>query len=316
MMRQFLSGLFIIACVLSASGQKVGLVLSGGGSRGLAHIGVLKALEDNDIPIDYIAGTSMGAIVGGLYAAGYSPEEIALIVNSGEFRRWASGKLDEKYIYFFKQPPPDASWITMKFDYDSTFQTRFPTSIIAPYQMDFAVVELFSRADALAKGNFDSLFVPFRCVGADIEAGKAVTFSNGNLGKSIRASMTFPFYFKPIKINGKLIFDGGIYNNFPTDVMTEDFNPDFIIGSAVVQNFDPPDEDNVLSHIENMITSKTNYEEIGKNGVLIKPNVRDISILDFSNPAEIIDSGYWATIHIADSLKKMIMRRLPHNELR
>jgi len=148
--------------------QKVAVVLSGGGAKGVTHIGVLKALEESGIPIDYIAGTSMGAIIGGLYASGYSPDQMLQIINTDEFTNWITGKLDPKYTYFFRQGQPDPSWISFKFKYDSILQTKLPTNLISPIRMDFAFLELFSEASAVASQDFDKLMVPFRCVAADI----------------------------------------------------------------------------------------------------------------------------------------------------
>lgn len=275
--------------------QKVAVVLSGGGARGTAHIGVLKALEEEKIPIDYIAGTSIGAIIGGLYASGYTIKEMEDLVASDEFKNWANGKIDEKYIYYFKQSEPDASWATIKFNYDTVLETEIPTNLVSPYQMDFALNEIFSPASAASNYNFDSLFIPFRCVAADISENKPYILRKGDVGNAIRASMTFPFYFKPIKIDGKLLLDGGMYNNFPSDVVYNDFFPDIIIGSKVADNYDPPTTNDLISQIGNMLMAKTRYTVICDNGILIEPNVEDIGLTNFSNATENIDSGYVAT---------------------
>ncbi len=216
--------------------QKVGIVLSGGGAGGLAHIGVLKALEEKNIKIDYISGTSVGALVGGLYASGYSPDDIQQLVLSDKFQRYAKGELEEKNQFHYKKNSETASWFTYKFGFDSDLTTYIPTNLINSIPIDFYMMELFTPASVIAKNNFDSLFIPFRCVAADIENKKSVVFKDGNLHTSIRASMTYPFYLKPISINGKFLFDGGLYNNYPVDVMKNDFNPDFIIGSIVTSN--------------------------------------------------------------------------------
>src|SRR5674476_368293 len=108
----------------TAFAQKVGLVLSGGGAKGVAHIGVIRALEDNGIPIDYITGTSMGAIIGGLYAAGYSPDQMEEIITSKDFGNWVSGQMDPEYTYFFKKEDPNPSWINLRFNYDSVLTTN------------------------------------------------------------------------------------------------------------------------------------------------------------------------------------------------
>jgi len=314
-MNKFFKFIFIIYLITNtAFSQKVGLVLSGGGAKGIAHIGVIKALEEQGIPIDYIAGTSMGAIIGGLYAAGYSPEEMKNIFLSEEFPKWISGKIDSKYIFYFKKEAPNASWIDIRFSYKNTLKPKLPTNIVSPQQMDFAFLEIFSGANAVAKSNFDSLMIPFRCVASDIYRSRAVVLKNGDLGKAIRASMTFPFYFKPIKINNTLMFDGGMFNNFPTDVMYNDFFPDIIIGSKVAGNYDKPEEDDIVSQLQNMLMEKTDYTTICENGVLINPNIRKIKLLDFSNVSEFIDSGYVQTIRNISKIRSFVNDSLSKDE--
>lgn len=294
----------------NSKAQKVGLVLSGGGAKGLAHIGVIKALEENGIPIDYITGTSMGAIVGAAYAAGYSPIELERIVTSDEFLDWAFGRIPNEYNFNFKKNENDASWIDLKFKYDSIISPLLPTNIIASHAMDLAFMQIFSQAAAKANYNFDSLFVPFRCVASDVYANKPVVFSSGDLGSSVKASMTVPIYFKPITINGRLMFDGGIYNNFPIDVMQHDFNPDYIIGCNVASNSLPPSEDNILLQIENMIVSNTNYTVPDSNGILIEPDVKRYKIMDFNFASELIKIGYDAAIAKMPYIKKKIPVRV------
>ncbi len=196
--------LFVFA--FSATAQKVGLVLSGGGAKGVTHIGVIRALEEDGIPIDYITGTSMGAIIGGLYASGYSPDEMEALLTSPDFYYWVSGSIDEKYTYFFKKTRPDASWAEFRFRIDSILTPSIPSNIVSPVLMDFAFMKIFAGASAAANYNFDSLMVPFRCMASDIALTESVILSKGDLGSSIRASMTFPFYFKPIRIDGRLLF--------------------------------------------------------------------------------------------------------------
>ena len=309
MKRSQITGIFVIlffAGNLELSAQKVGVVLSGGGAKGSAHVGVLKALEDNCIPIHYIAGTSMGAIVGSMYASGYSPEQIEKIITSEEFLNWAKGTVDDRYIYFFKQDDPDASWINLKFNYDSILSYKLPTNIISPYQVDFGFMYFLATAGAAANNNFDSLFIPFRCVAADIADKKAVIFSEGNLAEAVRASMTYPFYFKPIKINGKLLWDGGMYNNFPADVMYRDFFPDIIIGCNVASNSEPPDENDIMSQIENMLTTNTNYDVICENGVMIQPKLPKVSEFEFQKAKELIRLGYEAAIAKIPEIRKFV----------
>ena len=139
--------IFILA-VFSANAQKVGLVLSGGGAKGLAHIGAIRALEEKGIPIDYIAGTSIGAIVGGLYAAGYSTEEMEAIFCNPEFDNILTGKMEGDYYFFFKQQEVNSTWLQLKFDMDSAiFLPSLTFNIVSPHQMDFAFMEYFSKSD-------------------------------------------------------------------------------------------------------------------------------------------------------------------------
>ena len=297
-------------------GQKVGLVLSGGGARGLAHIGVIKALEENNIPIDYITGTSMGAIIGGLYASGYSPEEMETLFKSDDFKNWSKGKIPPRYIYFFKQLDENPSFIDLDFARNKEkMQLALPTNLIPSGQMDFGFMELFSPANALAGNNFDHLFIPFRCVATDIYRGEPVIFKDGDLGSAIRASMTFPFYFRPIEIDSVLLFDGGLVNNFPCDVMYEDFHPDFMIGSAVGFKDNKPKKDDIKLQIENMMVRKNNYFIPDSFGITIKSPVDHITLFDFDRLPEAEKVGYESTMARMKEIKSRISRRVDLNKL-
>lgn len=295
--------------------QKVGVVLSGGGASGLAHIGVLKALEENNIPIDYITGTSIGAFVGALYASGYSPAQIETFIRSDAFREKAYGNIEKNYSYYFRKEEADASLINIKLSLDSAFETNLPTNLISTIAIDFTLMELFAQATAAANYNFDSLFIPFRCLASDIEAKESVVFMNGDIGQAIRASITYPFYMRPISMDGRLLFDGGLYNNFPSDVMYEDFFPDVIIGSNVTENVPPPTEDNLILQVRNMFISKTNYNVLCESGIFIEPEVKEIGLFDFDNPQQIIDSGYSATIRQLEQIRHSISRKSSIDDL-
>lgn len=290
--------------------QKVGVVLSGGGTAALAHVGFLKVLEENNIPIDYIAGNSMGALVAGMYAAGYSPAEMEQFFISEDFYQMAEGKIDEKYLFYFKEKEANGSWANVRLSPGKPLQYAIPTNIISPVVMDFRMMEGLAGAAAVSEYNFDSLFVPFRCVAADIEAKKAVTFKKGNLSKAIRASMAFPFYLKPVTIDGKIYFDGGLYNNFPADVMYEDCFPDLILGSNVAANPPPPDEDDIISQIKTMLVGKTNFSPVCENGIIIEHPLEDISTFDFHKNKEALKAGYIETLKRIDEIKASVERRL------
>lgn len=309
---------FCSASVLRA--QKVGLVLSGGGAKGMTHIGIIRALEENDIPIDYIAGTSMGAIIGSLYAMGYSPDDMEALVGSPEFRSWYTGTIEPEYQYYFKRnrQTPEFFNIHFSFKKDSLRRVKpqfLPTSMVNPVQMNVVFVELFAQATAASGGNFNNLFIPFRCVASDVYNKKALIMRDGDLGDAVRASMSFPFVFSPIEVDSVLAYDGGIYNNFPTDVMREDFQPDVIIGSVVAANPGKPKENNLMSQLENMIMQKTDYSIPDSLGLVMSFKYNDVSLLDFDRLKELHDIGYNRTMSMMDSIKARIHRRVDHEDI-
>ena len=172
----------------------VGVVLSGGGAKGLYHIGVLEALEKSGVPIDYIAGTSMGSIIGALYAAGYSIEEMRELVLSGVVQQWVSGRIDPTvYMPYYRQMGNSPSFINLWLDLADEKQTfQLPKNLISSTQIDMALIELFAPASTAAKDNFDQLMVPFLCVAADMNQRKPVTLDEGSLPEAIRSSMAIP----------------------------------------------------------------------------------------------------------------------------
>jgi NTE family protein len=306
--------LFSLPCF--SQREKVGVVLSGGGAAGMAHIGVLKALEENHIPIDYITGTSAGAMIGCMYAMGYTPAQMEKLVKSQEFRDWTYGNLDDRFTYFFKKKDGNASWAIFKLSLDSSFTANLPTNIISSVPIDFALMEMTAKAAAAAHYNFDSLMVPFRCLASDVESKKSVVFRKGDLGQAIRASMSYPFYLHPITVDGKILFDGGLYNNFPTDVMYHDFYPDFIIGSNVAGKWHAPDEDNLLSQLRAMLMSETSFISPCENGIIIEPKANEVGLFNFDKAQPVIDSGYAATMRSMDKIKASVERRVETEELR
>ena len=316
MRRFFIFSLLIFGAVQISYGQKVGLVLSGGGAKGLAHIGVIKVLEANHIPIDYITGTSMGAIIGGLYAAGYTTDEMEELFRSDEFYFWSTGKIQQEYRYFFKQPEENPGWIDLRLEKrDNKVRVLPPTNIIPQWQMDFTFMELMAPTTAISRGNFDRLFVPFRCIATEVHRNKQVVLGKGDLGEAIRASMTFPLYFKPIKIDGELLFDGGIVNNFPHDVMKEVFKPDIIIGSKVVPDPQDAEADDIIRQITNMVQRPTDYDILPEDGILLETDVPQVGILDFQKLDLIVEAGTKTTYAMIDSIRRRISRRVDNDEL-
>jgi len=321
-MEMFRKSLFLLTFILSmfcAKAQKVGLVLSGGGAKGLAHIGVLKALEENNIPIDYITGTSMGGIVGAMYAAGYSPLQIEKIALSTDFQDWVSGKYKSDYSFYFQKNNTNAAILTAKLSADTSLRISFRPNLINDIPLNFALLELFSQASSIAKDNFDNLFVPYRCMVSDVLSQKSITVSKGSLAEAVRATMTVPLVYRPIKLNEKYVFDGGLYNNFPADIMKSEFKPDFIIGANVsskIFNEYPKNDDRLMNRfLIYMFLSKSDSTLVGENGVYIQPELADYTITNFAPVAELIKRGYDATMADMDRIKKSISRRVSQTEL-
>lgn len=314
-----LPGMFLLLLCTAVQAQKVGLVLSGGGAKGMTHIGIIRALEENDIPIDYIAGTSMGAIIGSLYAMGYSPDEMEALLRSPDFKRWYSGKVEPRYEYYFKKNEPTPEFFNIRFSVRDSLRVKafkIPANMVSPIQMNLVFVGLFAQATAACSGDFDKLFVPFRCVASDVYNKRALTMRDGDLGDAVRASMSFPFVFKPIEIDSVLAYDGGIYNNFPVDVMREDFHPDIIIGSVVAANPAKPKENDLMSQLENMVMQKTDYSIPDSLGILMAFRYDDVNLLDFDRLKELHDIGYKRAAGMMDSIKSRIHRRVSADDIR
>ncbi len=314
-MRKTLVLFLIILLPKLSAAQSVGLVLSGGGAKGLVHIGVIRALEEKGIPIDYIAGTSMGSIIGGLYAAGYTTEEMEAIFRSDEISLWMNGEVDSRYMYFFKKSQPNSTWLQINFSLDSSlFTPTIPTNFISPKQMDLAFVEIMGAADAVSGGDFNRLMVPFRCNATDIGQRKEVVFRSGPLKDAVRASMSFPFVFKPLVLDSCILYDGGMMNNFPTHIMEEDFHPDYTIGVIASQMFSSnPTEEDLISIISSMITEPNRTEAtMNGKGIILKPPVpNDLGVTDFANGVSLIDVGYRYALQFIDSIRKDVSRENP-----
>lgn len=302
--------LLLIASPTLLNAQKVGLVMSGGGARGLAHIGVIKVLEENNIPIDYVAGTSMGAIVAALYSMGHTPDEMIEMMKGEDFRRWYTGTLDQDYMYYFKKKKDVPDFLSIHFSFKDSLRIIPPTTnIVNATPMNLGFLETFAGSTAACNNNFDNLMIPFRCVASDVYNKKEIIFSKGDLGDAVRASMTYPFFFRPIKVDSILLYDGGLYNNFPSDVMQQEFNPDIIIGSVVSDNPSLPEEKNIMSQVENLIMSHSDYSLPKEKGVLINMHIKGVGLLDFQKIDNITKLGYEHTNKLIDSIKQRISRR-------
>lgn len=312
----------LLSLSLPLRAQKVGLVLSGGGAKGMAHIGVIRALEENNIPIDYVAGTSMGAVIGSLYVMGYSPDEMEDLIRSDEFKNWYMGAKDMQYQFYFKQNPPTPAFISAQIAIRDSMTVIRPmvNSVVDPLQMNLAFVDVFSGSSAACENNFDNLMVPFRAVASDVFNKNSIVLSEGDLGDAVRASMSFPFVFRPIRIDSIIAYDGGIYDNFPVDVMIRDFHPDFIIGSVVaIAPGEPeitiPDEYDIMGQVRSMIIQKSDYSLDPKLGVKVEFDLRSVGLLDFHKINEVSQLGYNNTMQLMDSIKSRLSARRDLSEV-
>ncbi len=296
--------------------DKVGLVLSGGGAKGIAHVGVIKALEDNDIPINYVAGTSMGAIVGSLYACGWSPQQMIDLFTSKKFLYWATGNIDPKYVSYFSKSDPSPNWVNLNVGFKDTnvsiIDQVIPKSLISPIPMNIEFLKLYGPYSQQCNENFDNLFVPFRCVTSDVYHKHKIVCRNGSLSDAVRESMSFPLVFRPIERDGILVYDGGIYDNFPVDVMHDDFNPEFMIGVSVSgPDSKPTYQSGVYEQLENMIIQNNDYDLPEQWGVKIQVPVLSFGVLDWEKAQEIYDIGYQTGLSMVDSIKSRLSVSIP-----
>lgn len=313
---KFATSMWIILLIaLPSLGQKkVGVVLSGGGAKGLAHIGVLKALEEHEIPIDYVVGTSMGGIVAGCYAAGMSPQQIEDIILSDDFLRWVNGRPEPGYNYYFSQKDDNPSFLRVNLSLDSSLNFFWNSTIANDLSLNFTLAEKLAVPSAIANQDFDNLFVPLRVVAADVFTQSQVILDRGILSDALRATQTVPFFYNPIKVDGKYLFDGGVYNNFPIDIAQKEFSPDVIIGSNVsskVYEQYPYGEDDKLiaKSLLYLLLDKSDPTRVPDSGVYIQPNLRGYSALDFSRALAMIDSGYVQTLRQMDQIKNRLDER-------
>ena len=316
LLRTGLLGLLALVFTGQVQAQKVGLVLSGGGAKGLAHVGVLKQLEANDIPVDYIIGTSMGAIIGAMYSAGYSPREIEQIVVSPQFQYWASGKQLQDKTFNYLTAEPDPSALRLGIAIDSTLHTQVSANLVNDLNLNLALARLLAPAGAQCGYDFNKLFVPFRCMAAEVFTRTEVTQKSGNLADAVRNSMTFPLAFRPIRNpDGRYLFDGAVFNNFPVDVMRREFHPDIIIGVNVgdvaFKKYPYKKADELItSTLAFLGTSVADTTEIARNGIYIQPNLQGLGAADFDKVRQLLGKGDTATQRKMALIKQRITRRV------
>lgn len=269
---------------------KVGLVLSGGGAKGLAHIGVLKKIEEAGVRIDYIGGTSMGAIVGGLYASGYSANELDSIFRQLDFDRLIQDDIPRSAKTFYEKKETDKYAITLPFD---GFKISLPSGISKGQN----VYNLFSKLTNHVSdiNNFSNLPIPFLCVATNIETGEAVILERGYLPQAISASGALPSLFSPVIINDTVMVDGGVVNNYPIHEV-RDKGMDFIIGVDVQDSLktrsDLQSGLDVVVQINNFRTINDMKKKRAETDMYINPNIENFTVISFDEGEKIIEAGY------------------------
>lgn len=299
--------LIVLICLLTLFAQgandtitpparpKVGLVLAGGGARGASFIGVLKYLEELDIPIDYVIGTSMGAIIGGVYALGYSPDEMADIISSVQWNDYIGNRIDRSLLSTELRDRHNTQFINIPFNVRGILRDglieSFLSELPSAYVNNNDVDNLFN---SLSHGyqdsiSFNDLPIPFTCVATDIVAGEEVVLRSGNIAKAMRASMAFPAIFSPVVIDGKLLYDGGLVNIFPSDVL-RDMGADIIIGIEFTnERFfigdKIPSVAKLVDYMYNFAIHVKREDNKKLCDLLIKPNTAEFGPLSFTKEA-------------------------------
>lgn len=295
-MRRFYSFFILFFIVVTVFGQgsqkerpKVGVVLSGGGAKGFAHIGALKVLEEAGIPIDYIAGTSMGAIVGGLYAIGYDAHTIDSLVKEQD---WAHILSDETYRHHLPaslKENPGGFLLSLPYQVrikERKSQVQLPPGIIDGQNLYSLFLNL--TIDYHNQMNFNDLPIPFACVAVDSRSGKEVVFKEGSLPEAIRASMAIPGLFAPVEKDSMLLVDGGIINNFPIDVIRE-MGADIVIGVIMPRDQKSTEKHRgtlteIIEQLGNLVGQEKRTKNIADTELLITPNTDPYGMLDFERP--------------------------------
>jgi NTE family protein len=286
---------------------KVGLVLSGGGAKGFAHIGVLKVLEQAGIRVDYIGGTSMGAIVGALYASGYSADQLDSIISHTDFNTILQDKLPRDSKSFFQKENDEKYFVTLPITHNSI---QLPTAISKGQN----VFNLFSKLTEHVSNiqDFKKLPIPFLCMATDLETGKPVILDHGYLPEAIRASSSLPTLLEPVVIDGRLLSDGGIVNNFPVQEVLN-MGADVVIGVDVQSKLKTRDQlttaPKILMQIINFNMYAENAYKKHLTDIYIHPDVKEYNVVSFDKAKEIIKAGETAALKELPNLRAMAMQQ-------
>ncbi len=283
---------------------KIGLVLSGGGAKGIAHVGTLKMLETLNIPIDYIGGTSMGAVVGGLYAMGYTADQIDTIIRTTDWMSLFNDSPNRSHVGVFEKEHYDQYQIRLSLAPKTVSLSS--RGLINGQHIDNMLNHYLYESYKTPR--FSDFKIPFFCIGTDIISAQYVVLDSGNLSQAIRASMAVPTVFSPIEIDGHLLVDGGVLNNFPVQEMRQR-GVDIIIGVDVGYQYKDKNElqnfANILGQVIFLAGQDIRDESVEDCDVLITPNMDRITSFDFTRFDTILERGYQAAQAAYPELAKL-----------
>ncbi|WP_055434691.1 patatin-like phospholipase family protein [Lacinutrix algicola] len=283
---------------------KVGLVLSGGGAKGLAHIGALKIIDSLGVRIDYIAGTSMGAIIGSLYASGYSGKQLDSIFKKVDFDKILNDEIPRDAKTFYERENNEKYAIVLPFDH---FKMHLPSALSRGQNTFNLLSKLTLHVNNVE--DFSKLPIPFFCIATNIETGQPVVLDKGNLAQSVKASGAFPSLFEPVAINEQLLIDGGVTNNYPIDELRAK-GMDIIIGVDVQDGLanrnDLSSAPAILFQINNFRTISDMKIKAPKTDIYIKPDITKFNVVSFDDGAKIIENGEIAAKLKAEQLTELV----------
>src|SRR6056297_1756879 len=299
--KKFILSLFTVITFLlpckdhSLFGQplKTALVLSGGGARGLGHIGVLKVLEENNYQPDLIVGTSMGAIIGGLYACGVPVDQIEKKVREIDFNTLLSDH-NYKGIELASQKLVDFPAL-MRMDIDKNLNLNFPKYLFTTQTIQDELMPFTIAGQYYSNGNFDSLAIPLRIVATDIRSGQSVVFQKGNIARLMAASSAMPFLFSPVELDSMNLVDGGLTNNVPCDIAQE-MGADFIITSDLTSRkadiHNDPTPSRYFEQTINTLAYLSDTRNLHLSDIYIRPEIEQMSSTDFGKIDSLIECSY------------------------
>lgn len=288
---------------------KIGLALSGGGAKGFAHIGVLKALEEQNIKIDYITGTSMGAVIASLYSAGYTPQQIENILVEINWNGYISGELDNKKVPLEKKLNSHKYAASVR--YDKEFNLSLPKGFGSTEMIYLRLKKLLANVEDI--NDFDKLPIPLRIIATDLNSGKAVALSKGDLARAITASVAIPTILDPVEIDGNLYVDGLITRNLPVEDVIN-MGADIVIASDVGNEVKDNKDYNILSVMNQLVTiqsaSSTQHQREMAT-ILISPDIQSYNATDMKRSREFIALGFEAAQEKIEDIKKLPKKEKP-----